>query len=321
MAAAFADDVIEPETRNLIGAALQSGRSLLLYGPSGSGKTTLARKLGSLQQGLVAVPYAILIDQAIVQVHDPLVHQPPAPMPARQGEERRAGDARWTLCERPVVHVGAELSGAMLDLRYEEGGGVFHAPPHLLANNGMLMIDDFGRQRMQTADLLNRWSAPLDSGVDHLSLQGGHMMAVPFDVSLLFATNIAPHLLLDESSMRRVGYKIHIGPLSEANYRSLLRRQCRVAGIACDEAAVEHLVVHLHRTSAQALLSCYPTELLSRVSDFASFAGVPARLTVAAVEQAWSSMFAGAHCGAPSAAHAPVSYFAVSGDPLLEKIS
>lgn len=321
MAAAFADDVIEPVTRALIGAALQSGRSLLLYGPSGSGKTTLARKLGQLQQGVVAVPYAILIDQVIVQVHDPLVHLAPPPMPARHGEERRTTDARWTLCQRPVVQVGADFSADMLELRFDEAGGVYHAPPHLMANNGMLVIDDLGRQRMQTADLLNRWSSPLDSGTDHLSMQGGHKMAMPFDVSLLFATNIAPHLLLDESSMRRIGYKVHVGPLSDANYRSLLRRQCRAAGIACDEAAIEHLIIHLHGGSAQPLLACYPADLLSRISDFASFAGMPARLTVDAVEQAWISMFAGTHCGAPAPAHAPVSYFAVSGDPLLEKIS
>lgn len=127
LAAAFAEDILEPTVREQIGAALQSSRSLLLYGPSGSGKTTLARKLGQLMQGAVAVPYAILIDQDIVLVYDPLLHQPPQLAP-RQGEDRRSVDARWALCQRPQIQVGAELSADMLDLRLDEVGGVYHAP-------------------------------------------------------------------------------------------------------------------------------------------------------------------------------------------------
>jgi len=321
MAAAFADDVTDLHARGQIGAALQSGRSLLLYGPSGSGKTRLARKLAIMQKGVIAVPYAILIGHVIVIVHDPLVHQTPLQSPARSGEERRTVDLRWTLCRRPMVQVGADLSVDMLDLRYDKTRGVYQAPPHLLANNGMLVIDDLGRQRMPASDLLNRWTGLLDSGMDHLTMHSGQKLSLPVDIKLLFTTNLAPHLVLDEASMRRVGYKVHIGPLSNASYRSLLVRQCRAAGMPCDEQAVEHLVVRLHGASAQPLLACYPAELLGRISDFASFAAIPARLTIETVEQAWTSMFAGTHCGAPAPAHAPVSYFAVNGDSLVEKIS
>lgn len=321
MAAAFANDVIERPTYDLIGAAMQSARPLLLYGPSGSGKSTLARKLAQLQHGLVAVPFAILVDQSIVQVHDPLVHHGPVSTPTRPIEERRTVDTRWTLCQRPMVQVGADIRADMLDLRHDAAAGMYRAPLQLMANNGLLIIDDLGRQRMQTADLLNRWSGPLDSGMDHLTTQGGHKLSVPFDVTLIFASNIAPHLLLDESTTRRVGYKIHVGPLSDAGYRSLLLRQCRAAGMPCDEQAIEHLVTHLHGGSAQPLLACYPAELLSRISDFASFAGLPAKLTIETIEQAWLSMFSAVPCGAAAAAHPPVSYFALNGDPLLEKIS
>lgn len=318
--AAFIEDSLDPGVRELVGAALQSSRSMLLYGPSGSGKTTLARKLGALQQGVVAVPYAILVDQDIVLVYDPLVHLPPA-VPARPGEERRSADSRWALCQRPVIHVGAEFSADMLDLRYDEAGGVYHAPPHFMANNGMLVVDDLGRQRLPTAELLNRWSAPLDSGSDHLTLEGGHKVGVPFDVTLVMATNLSPHLLLDESSMRRVAYKIEVGAMAEANYRALFRRQCRQAGIACDESVAEYLLTCLHASTGRALLASYPRELLNRIADFASFAGVEPRLTVPALEQAWASMFAACPTGAVAPSQLSVPFLAECGDPLLERIS
>ena len=321
LAAAFIEDSLDPAVRDLIGAALQSGRSLLLHGPSGSGKSTLARKLGQLQQGVVAVPYAILVDQDIVLVYDPLLHLPPAPAQARQNEDRRSTDSRWALCQRPLIQVGAELSPDMLDLRYDEAGGVYYAPPHFMANNGMLLVDDLGRQRMPTADLLNRWSAPLDAGADHLTLEGGHKIGVPFDVTLVFATNLAPQLLFDESSMRRIAYKIHVGPLSETNYRALLRRQCRLARIGWDDGAADFLMTELHAASGRALLASYPRELLSRIADFAAFAGREPRLSVPALEQAWASMFAACITGAVAPSQPPVPFLAQRGDPLLERIS
>lgn len=320
LGAAFVEDSLAPAVRELVGAALQSGRSLLLHGPSGSGKSTLARKLGQLQQGVVAVPHAILVDQDIVLVYDPLLHLTP-PLAARHSEERRSTDSRWALCQRPLIQVGAELAPAMLDLRYDEAGGVYHAPPHCMANNGMLLVDDLGRQRMSAAELLNRWSAPLDTGTDHLTLEGGHKIGVPFDVTLVFATNLSPQRLLDEAAMRRIAYKIHVGPMPEAAYRTLLRCQCRAARVAWDDGAADFLLTELHGASGRALLASYPRELLSRISDFAAFAGVPPRLSVATLEQAWASMFAGCLSGALAPAQSCVSFPAHSGDPLLERIS
>ena len=321
--AAFGEDTIDADVRELVGAALQSTRSLLLYGASGSGKTALAHKIGLLQQGVVAVPYAILIEQHIVLVHDPLLHQAPAAQLARQGEDRRSTDGRWALCRRPVINVGAELSLEMLDLRYDAVSGVYQAPAHFMANSGMLVVDDLGRQRMPVSDLLNRFSTALDSGADHLTLDGGHKVGVPFNVSMVFVTNFAPSLLFDESSMRRMAYKIHVGALSETNYRALFRRQCLSTRIACDDAVVEYLLTCLHASSGRALLASYPRELLDRIADFASFAGMQPRLTVPALEQAWSSMFAACSTGAAVSApsHPSVPFLADCGDPLLERIS
>jgi type II secretory pathway predicted ATPase ExeA len=290
LTAALAGDGLAPATRELIGAALHAHRTLLLHGPSGSGKTHLAQKLGQLQRGLVAIPHAILIGNEIVQFHDPALQPAPTQVQVRQQDERRLPDLRWQLCQRPFVAVGAELNAGMLDLRHDSANGVYYAPPHFQANNGMLVVDDLGRQRMAASDLLNRWIGPLDAGVDHLSLQGGHTETVPFDITLVLATSLAPSAVADAAFLRRIGYRIALTPLNEDNYLILLQRACRTRGIAFDACAAEFLVQRLHGR-AHPLLPSYPAELLGRVADFASFAGVAPRLTEAALTQAWNSLF------------------------------
>jgi energy-coupling factor transporter ATP-binding protein EcfA2 len=319
LAAAFADEILEAGVRELLGAALQSSRALLLYGPSGAGKSTLARKLGTLQQGLVAVPYAILVEQHIVSFHDPQWHLAPSPLQARHMENQRSVDTRWTLCQRPQVVVGGELDRTMLGLRHDPASGVYHAPPHLLANNGMLVVDDLGRQQLAPAELLNRWTGPLEQGTDQLAMEGGHKVSLPFDATLVFATNFAPQMLLDEASMRRLGYKIHVGALSEAAYRKLFLHQCRVSRVAWDEDAYCHLIARLHGPSGRALLAATPRELLGRIADFAAFAGQAPRLSIAALEQAWSSMFAGYGAGCAAPPHPPAHAGAMPDDSLLER--
>ena len=301
LAAALVDDGLDAALREQLGAALHSGRALLLHGVSGCGKSTTARKLGRLLQGVVGVPYAILVGQQIVQFYDPLVHLAPLPAQARQFDERRNCDSRWAVCQRPVVHVGAELHREMLDFRFDMTGGIYHAPPHFQASGGLLVIDDLGRQRLPAAELLNRFLGPLDYGTDLLTLQGGHSETVPFDVTLVFVTSLAPQEVLDEPLLRRIGYKIHLGPLGEASYRALLRRQCVALRVPFDEAAADYLIGQLHAQSARPLLASTPRELLNRVIDFASFAGTAPRLHCGSLDQAWASMFA---CCAPLAASA-----------------
>jgi hypothetical protein len=180
----------------------------------------------------------------------------------------------------------------MLELRHDAFSGCYQAPPHCKASHGLFIIDDLGRQRMSAPALLNRLIQPLDAGQDQLSLQGGHKFAMPFGAMLVFATNLAPQALLDGSALRRLGYKIHVGALSEASYRTLFRQQCRAAGVALDDAGLRYLIEELHRGSGQPLLASYPREILGRIADFAGYAGQAPRLTVAALDQAWSSMFA-----------------------------
>jgi predicted ATPase with chaperone activity len=291
LAAALAEDGLDPALRDVIGAALHSHRALLLYGPSGSGKTTLAKKLGRLLAGPVAVPYALLVERQIIQLYDPLLHQAPPPL-ARQQEDRRSCDTRWAICQRPVVHVGSGLTREMLDLRHDGAAGVLRAPPHFQANNGMLVVDDVGRQRVPVAEMLNRWIGPLDQGLDQLTMPGGQTETVPFDATVVFATNLPPQQVFDDAFLRRIGYKVAVGPLSEPAYRSMLKRQCRLRGIDFDERACDHLLARLHAKSGQPLLASTPHELLGRIADFASFADTAPAFTAAALDQAWHSMFA-----------------------------
>lgn len=298
LAVEVADDHLAPAMHGLLGAAMYSGRSILLYGLPGSGKTWLARKLGRLLQGVVAVPHAVAVGQDIIQLYDAAVHQAPPPRLAarvRQALERRSCDSRWMLCQRPLVSLGAELNADLLEPQWDASSGSYRAPPHFKANNGLLVVDDLGRQRMPAADVLNRYLGPLDAGCDQVTLQGGVKFAAPFRLLLMFATNRPPEHLLDPAALRRLAYKIEVGALSEARYRSLFRELCDGAAVAPDEAALDYLIEQLHAGSGEPLLASYPRDILARIADFAGFAGEPPRLTVAALDQAWISMFAA--CG------------------------
>lgn len=291
MAAAFADDFLPEAVRDTIGAAMHGSRSLLLHGAPGSGKSTLARKLGRLQRGVIAVPHALVVDQQIVQLFDPGIHLAPSAVQLRLQGERRSIDNRWVMCQRPLVVVGAQLHDGGLEMRRDEVSGVLYAPPQLQANNGMLVIDDLGRQRGMV-DILDRLSCALEAGVDQVTLHGSHKMNMPFDAMTIFATNVAPHQLLDAAQMRRIDYKVHLGALDPEAYRQLFRQQCRAFDIGFDEAAFDYLAGRLHASSGKPMLAGCPRELLARIVEFASYAGLEPRLCPASLEQAWTSMFA-----------------------------
>lgn len=289
--AAFEDLVVNPVLRERLGAALNSGRPMFLYGPAGSGKTFLAQALSRMMVGTVAVPYAFVVDGEVIKVFDPKVHRPleASERPATIDAAGRR-DERWVACRRPTVITGGELRLEMLDLQLDRSSGYYQAPAHVKANNGLFIVDDLGRQLVTPEQLMNRWIVPMDRRHDFLALHTGTTFEIPFDVVLVFATNLEPGRVADEAFLRRIGYKIHVGPVQEDEYLEILRRVCAECQVRCDREGVDALLSR-HRRLERPMLACYPRDLVGMVRDYAIYQGRPAEFTPANLEKAWESYF------------------------------
>ena len=279
----FHDVVACTSVLDQLGAAMNSGRALFLHGPAGSGKTYLAERLHGLLSGTIALPHAVMVDGEVLPFLDPMLHTlardaaPPA-------------DPRWVRALRPTVLTGGELTLDMLDLQFDQGARLYQAPLHLKANNGIFIIDDLGRQRCLPVELMNRWIVPMARHIDYLSLHTGYKFPVPFDVIVVFSSNLAPQQLADDSFLRRIGYKIHVGPLSAYHYLAVFRSTCAQLGINFDEASYSYLL-HLHSQHQRPLLACYPRDLLAQICDQARYEDHAARLSPEVLLWAWKNYF------------------------------
>ena len=282
----FADVRVEPALLDAAGASLNAGRPLMLHGPAGSGKTYIAERLGKLLQGDVPIPYAIYVSGEIIQLYDPLLHHD-----ASSHTSPAPGDKRWRLCQRPVVISGGELTLDGLDLRYDTSAGFYQAPPHMKANMGLYIVDDLGRQRVAAQDLLNRWIMPLDRGIDLFTLHSGMRFSAPFEVWPVFSTNLDPTDIGDEAFLRRLGSKLHMGPMSLENYRAVFEACCADYGLTTSHAAFDYLLHELHERSGKPLLACYPRDLLSLVSASAEYRDAPREVSTDSLQEAWHSYF------------------------------
>jgi predicted ATPase with chaperone activity len=292
MRAAFHDVALDHELLDRLGPSLNSGRAIFLYGAAGTGKTYISQKLVRLFRDLVLIPHAISIDETVVQVFDPLLHKVVRPvsvdtMPMLD----RGHDPRFLLCERPCVVTGGELTAEMLEVRYDPATKLYEAPLQMKANNGIFIIDDMGRQRIQPQALFNRWIVPLEEKKDYLDLGSGKHFSVPFDVVLVMSTNIHPLELADEAFLRRIGYKIQFTPLTVERYAEIWNENCRQFGVVCESRVLDYVLNELHANDKIPLLPCHPRDLLGMAVDYASYADDSRVITEEHLRWAWSNYF------------------------------
>jgi predicted ATPase with chaperone activity len=254
---ALADLVLTDRFLDQLGPAIVSQRSIFLYGPTGNGKTCVAERLTRVHEDAIYVPYAVEFDSPIIVLYDPAVHEQ---VETKSGKSNI--DPRWVLCRRPCILVGGELEPSMLELKLDETNRVYAAPLQMKANNGTLVIDDFGRQIISPQYLLNRWIVPLDRRVDYLTLRYGVKFEIPFETAIVFATNIDPTELADEAFLRRIQNKIYVEPASPEVFDLIFQRRIAAQNLVCDEGSGEVLMRLCQQYGAEELRACYPTDII-----------------------------------------------------------
>ena len=290
--AAFSHLVLSDRVIDQVGPAISAAHSMFVYGPPGNGKTVIAQAIRGLLDGELAVPYALEVEGNIIRLFDPVNHEPIEIPDTNLSLSRDLGhDRRWVRCRRPLVMVGGELTLESLELSYSKTTGFYTAPIQAVANGGVLVIDDFGRQRCSARDLLNRWIVPLESRVDFLTLNNGQKFELPFLLLVVFATNIRPSELVDEAFLRRIHYKVFAESPSVADFKSIFAKCCVDRGVGFDEAVVDDLLQRFYRPRNIALRGCHPRDLLDQALAQASYLGEERRLTSELLEAACASYF------------------------------
>lgn len=291
--AGFADLIVDDGILEQLGPAVNAGKAVFLYGAPGNGKTVLAEGMGRALGGDMYVPYAIDVAGETITVFDPVVHVPVEDVEEIAGSVIKAvpRDRRWVRVKRPVVIVGGELSLDMLDLTYNPVSKYHEAPLQVKANGGVLLVDDFGRQRMRPEDLLNRWIVPLESRVDYLALHTGRKIQVPFDVLIAFATNLDPLSLADEAFLRRIPYKIEVTDPSVEQFTRIFELNCRRRGLKFHQVMVAYLHRRHYRPYDRPMRACHPRDLLDQVAALCRYRGEAPTITRELIDAACQAYF------------------------------
>jgi predicted ATPase with chaperone activity len=283
--------VLDENIFERIGPAVNSGRSLFLYGPPGNGKTTIAESIGRMVLGNeMYIPYCVEVGGQVIKVYDEINHEIlPDDNSTRIGVGER--DGRWVKIKRPVIMVGGELTMEGLDLIWDPNNKYYEAPFQMKANGGMFLIDDFGRQMIRPRDLLNRWIVPMEKNIDFLALHTGQKMEVPFNVLLVFCTNLPPADLVDEAFLRRIRHKIHITSPSFNSYREIFNRLCDNRNIEKDEKALRYVLQEYYIKKNRKLRANHPRDILDQLEDIGSYLGTEPSLSKEQLDQAAESYF------------------------------
>ena len=280
--------VIGEDTFAQLGPAVNSGRSVFLFGPPGNGKTAIAESIGKMLLGTAMyIPYAMEIGGQVIRVFDSVNH-----IPAEDSSSTsRNHDPRWVRIRRPVISAGGELTLETLDLAYDETNKYYEAPFQVKANGGMLLIDDFGRQQARPRDLLNRWFVPLEKRLDYLTLHTGRKIKIPFDVLIVFSTNLAPRDLVDEAFLRRIRHKIEIKDPTWDEYREIFRRVCETKGVPYDERGLAYLIQEHYLKPNRAKRGCHARDILDQLVDIAHYLNIQPVLSKDLIDRACNAYF------------------------------
>ncbi len=280
-----------------IGPAVNAGTSIFLYGPPGNGKTTVAEAMAQLISGAspIWVPYALTIGGYIISLYDPHLFQE-VPLSREQVRLMKVDsvhevDRRWAYIRRPAVRVGGELRMEALELRFDPIAKFYEAPLQMRANGGMFLIDDFGRQQMSPAELLNRWIVPLDSGHDFLRLQTGQSLEVPFRQLIIFSTNLDPHDLVDDAFLRRIQMKVEVSSPDERMFFQIFAAVAQQLGIPLEKDGFLYLLQKWYRETGRAMQAVHPRDILKIIVSMADYESQSPRLTPDAIDTACRSYF------------------------------
>ena len=292
LSSGFEHLVVGTDMLDQLGPAVNSGKALFLYGAPGNGKTVVAEGIGRALGGEMYVPFAVDVDGQIITMYDPVNQQRIVEAAGTQSVIANAvHDRRWECIRRPVVVVGGELTLEMLDLTFNPISKFYEAPIQLKANGGVFVVDDFGRQRIPPRDLLNRWIVPLESRVDYLTLHTGRKFEVPFNVFIVFATNLKPESLADEAFLRRIPYKIRAKNPTLDEYCRIFELNCKRRGLTFDAVMVEYLERKYYKPRHLQMRSCHPRDLISAVVDICRYTNREPVITRELLDAACTSYF------------------------------
>ena len=279
--------VISETLVDQLGPAVVSGKPIFIYGPPGNGKTAISLRLGGVMDDPVMVPYALYVEGNVIRVFDEVTHRPVT----GESESLFKADGRWVKCQRPTVVVGGEMTLEMMDLSFNPILKYYEAPLQLKANNGLFIVDDFGRQRIPPQELLNRWIIPMENRRDFLCLHTGQKFAVPFDQLIIFSTNLEPESLVDAAFLRRLRHKIKLDHINQEQFRAIFRGVCNNYQLEYSETVVNYLLATYYDPFDRPMDACHPRDLVEQIIDIAKFLEITPQLTPENIDRACKTYF------------------------------